>query len=130
MKVDLTKYKDVEVELRFVPTEQGGRRTPVASGYRPQFYRDGVNFDAVHTYIGVEQVFPGQTVRAFLSFIHPDLQVGHLHPGTEFEIREGQRVVATGYVIRIVDLEKPCRVDRAKRIHHPIGEFSSMLGAP
>ena len=106
MSDHLTKYKDAEVELSFVPTEQGGRSTPVASGYRPQFYRDGKYNDAVHTYIGVARVHPGQTVRAYLSFIRPDLQVGHLHPGTVFEIREGERVIARGHVIRIVELEK------------------------
>ncbi len=33
---------DIEAEITFVPTEQGGRKTPAFSGYRPQFYYDGM----------------------------------------------------------------------------------------
>jgi hypothetical protein len=36
--------QDIEVAMTFVRTEDGGRKNPVFSGYRPQFYYDGKNW--------------------------------------------------------------------------------------
>ncbi len=65
--------KDIEVEMKFLTAEEGGWRTPALSGYRPQFYYEGMDMDAVHTYIDTEQVLPGQTVRTCVAFFAPDL---------------------------------------------------------
>src|SRR5205807_8066428 len=104
---------DIEAEVTFVPTEQGGRKTPAFSGYRPQFYYDGHDWDADQEYPDVESVAPGQTVRALLRFLSPDLQVGRVHPGMEFQVREGARVVAHGRVKKILHLEESAQ--RVKR---------------
>jgi translation elongation factor EF-Tu-like GTPase len=97
---------DIEAEITFVPTEQGGRKTLAFSGYRPQFYYDEHDWDAEHEYPDVESVAPGQTVRALLRFLSPEMHVGRMHPGTEFQVREGARVVAHGRVTKILHLEK------------------------
>ncbi len=102
----MTTYPpDIEVELTFLPPEQGGRRTPARSGYRPQFHYSGSDWDAVHTYPDAELVYPGQTVRAFLSLLSPEQHVGKLSPGMTFQCREGQRVIANGVVLKILELE-------------------------
>ena len=67
------------------------KRRPAFSGYRPQFYYEDEDWDAEHTYLGVEQVNPGDTVTARLTFTRPDLHLGRIHVGTEFLIREGVR---------------------------------------
>ena len=97
---------DIEAEITFVPTELGGRKTPAFSGYRPQFYYDGTDWDAEQEYPDVESVLPGQTVRALLRFFRPEAHVGRVHVGLEFEVREGSRVVARGRVTKILHLEK------------------------
>jgi elongation factor Tu len=101
--------KDIEVEITFLTPEDGGRHTPARQGYRPQFYYDGHDWDAAHTYIGTEEVQPGQTVRAYLSFLSPHMQVGRNYPGLEFLIREGSRTVARGRVLQVLDLEQSAR---------------------
>jgi translation elongation factor EF-Tu-like GTPase len=106
--------KDIEVEMTFLTPEEGGRRTPAFSGYRPQFYFDGIDTDALHTYIGTEQVLPGQTVRAYLSFFAPDRQVGRVHTGLEFLIREGSRTVARGRVLQVLELEQSAERVRSR----------------
>jgi elongation factor Tu len=98
--------QDIEVLLTFLHTESGGRKEPVFSGYRPQFYYQGDDWDAIHTYIGIEQVNPGDTVMAQLRFLSPQNHVGRLCVGTEFQIREGNRTVATGHVTKILHLEE------------------------
>ena len=100
---------NIEAEITYVPTEKGGRSTPVFARYRPQFYYDGENYDAEHVYPDVESVFPGQTARALLYFARPDIQVGRIHVGMEFEIREGARIVAHGRVTEILHFEERAR---------------------
>ncbi|MBK9940612.1 MAG: hypothetical protein IPP13_03190 [Kouleothrix sp.] len=95
---------DIEAEITFLTTEQGGRKTPAFSGYRPQFYYDGHDWDAVHDYGDIAQVAPGQTVTAFLSFLSPEYHIDRLYPGKEFQLREGQRVIGCGRVTKILDL--------------------------
>jgi hypothetical protein len=101
----MTGYpKDIEAEITFLRTEEGGRRGPAVAGYRPQFYYDGQDWVAVQHYGDVEAVLPGQTVLAYLAFLSPECHVGKLYPGKEFLIREGERVVAQGHITRILDL--------------------------
>ncbi len=101
--------KDVKVEMFFLPTEAGGRKGAVHNGYRPQFYFDGHDWDAVHTYIDVETVQPGEDVSAYLSFISPHLLLPKVKVGRPFLIREGAKTVAFGTITEIIDLEKSAR---------------------
>jgi elongation factor Tu len=106
---------DIEAEITFVPTEQGGRSTPAFSGYRPQFYYDEQDWGAEQEYPDVESVLPGQTVRALLRFLNPDAHVGRVHPGLEFQLREGARVVAHGRVTRILHLAESVERNKNRR---------------
>lgn len=98
--------QDIEVVMTFLRTDEGGRKMPIFSGYRPQFYYAGGEGDAQHTYLGVEQVNPGDTVTAQLMFYRPQNHVGKIAVGIEFLIREGDRTVATGKVTKILNLEQ------------------------
>ena len=98
--------KDFEAEVTFIPTDAGGREGPAFSGYRPQFFYDGHDWDAIQFYPEVEQANPGDTVKAYFSFLSPQMHVGKLVPGKLFLLREGRKVVAYGRVISILDLEQ------------------------
>ena len=98
-----------EAILTFLPTEDGGRSAPVFSNYRPQFYYDGRDWDAPHTYPDVESVRPGDTVRVILSFLSPDQHVGKLKAGTPFLIREGRKIVGYGAITKLLQLEESAR---------------------
>jgi len=84
---------------------------PAFSGYRPQFYYEGQDWDAEHEYPDANSVVPGQTVRAFLRFFSPDKHLGRVHVGMEFQIRDGARVVGHGHITKVMNLE-----DSAKRV--------------
>ena len=75
------------------------------SEYRPQFYYAGHDWDAVHTYPDVAEVHPGETVRAFMSFLSPGEHLGKVYEGMPFLIREGARIVGYGSIVKIVELE-------------------------
>ena len=97
--------RDVEAVITFLPTEHGGRRGPAFSGYRPQFYYAGHDWDAAHEYPDVAQVNPGDTVRVYLAFLSADEHFGMVQPGMPFLIREGQKIVAYGSITKLIDLE-------------------------
>ncbi len=111
-----SKYPiDIEAEITFLTTEAGGRKTPAYSGYRPQFYYDGEDWDAVQNYIDVAEVYPGETVKTHLSFTRPEIHFGKLYPGKEFLVREGQKIVGRGKVTKILDLEKSAKESEIRR---------------
>lgn len=91
----------IEAEISFLKTEEGGRKSAAFSGYRPQFYYDGHDWDAQHTYIGVEKVAPGETALAHLTFMSPEYHRERVHVGMPFEVREGAKVVARGIVTKL-----------------------------
>jgi len=111
----MNRPRDIEVELTFLPSEHGGRQKPAHSDYRPQFYYAGHDWDAPHEYPDVSEVNPGDTVRAFLCFLSPDEHVGKVKPGMAFLIREGQRIVGYGSVVRLIDLEKSAAAARLRK---------------
>ena len=94
---------DIEAEVRFLTTAEGGRRGPVKSGYRGHFFYDGLDWVAVQIYPDSEWVQLGETVRALISFMSPDEHVGKLFPGKEFSIREG-KLVGKGKVTKLLKL--------------------------
>ncbi len=102
----MNDLQDIEAVMTFLRTEEGGRKSPVFSGYRPQFHYQHDEGDASHTYVGVEQVNPGDTVTAQLKFYRPQNHDGKIAVGMEFLIREGNRTVATGRVTKILHLEE------------------------
>ena len=97
---------DVEAEIYFLSTAEGGRAGPAFDDYRPQFYYDGHDWDARHLYPDVTQVNPGDTVRAYLGFLSPSEHIGKIYVGMQFEVREGARTVGRGRVTKILKLQK------------------------
>lgn len=96
---------DIEAEITFVPTDQGGRHQMAQSGgYAPQFYYDGHDWDARYGFHEKEWVSPGETVHASIWFLSPQCHLGRVHAGMEFQIREGSRVVGSGHITRILNL--------------------------
>lgn len=101
-----TRLPDIEAEIFFLPTEQGGRHSPVLSGYRPNhdFGLAGTFNDAAHEYIGCESVAPGQSAKANIWFLAPECQEGRLYSGFTFTVQEGSRVVGRGVITKVINV--------------------------
>jgi translation elongation factor EF-Tu-like GTPase len=95
--------RHIEVTIRFLTYEEGGRRTPHYTGYRPQFFCDGIDSDAEHEYPDGDVVNPGDTARAYLRFLYPPARLGKIYVGMPFAIREGSKTVAEGTVTSVID---------------------------
>ena len=101
--------KDIEAEIYFLTPEEGGRSTPVFTGYRPQFYYNEQDWDASHIYPETDLVKPGETVRAYLGFLSPKEHYGKVYEGMDFLIREGARTVGKGTITKIIELEQSAK---------------------
>jgi len=107
--------RDIEATIKFLTAEEGGRNTPIWSGYRGQFHYvgdDGV-WDAPHEYPDVEKVMPGDSVRAYLAFMSPMEHLNRIKVGLPFEIREGYRLIGNGVVTKIIDLPESANRNEA-----------------
>ena len=102
---------DFIAELQYLTAEQGGRKTPAKSGYRPQvkFDFDEMQTSGQQTFINKELVNPGENVKAKIKILSPDHFAHTLTEGMEFEFREGATIIGTGKIEYIVNekLEKP-----------------------
>jgi elongation factor Tu len=86
-----------EAELYVLGAGEGGRHTPFATGYTPQFFFGATDVTGRITVPGDGVVEPGG--RARVSF-----QLGRatgLEPGMRFALREGGRTIGAGVVTRV-----------------------------
>jgi hypothetical protein len=68
------KTVDFIAELKYLPTEQGGRKTPANSGYRPQIKFDFSQQETSgqQTFIDKKTVYPGENVIAKIKMSSPN----------------------------------------------------------
>jgi hypothetical protein len=104
---------DFIAELQYLKTEQGGRKTPANSGYRPQvkFAFTEMQTSGQQTFIDKETVYPGDKVDAKIKLLSADHFAESLTEDMEFEFREGLTVIGTGKIKYIINdkLEKASR---------------------
>jgi len=92
-----TKFKG---EIYVLTKEEGGRHTPIFSGYRPQFYFRTTDVTGTVTLPeGVEMVMPGDRVTITGELITPIAMEKQLR----FAIREGGRTISAGVVSEIIE---------------------------
>lgn len=73
--------------------EEGGRRTPFFSGYKPQFYIRTTDVTGeIKLPDGIEMVMPGDNTEMEIELIYPVA----LEENLRFAIREGGRTVGSG----------------------------------
>ena len=90
-----TKFKG---EVIILTKDEGGRHTPIFSGYRPQFYfRTTDVTGTVALPEGVEMAMPGDNLTITGELITPIA----MEKGVRFAIREGGRTIAAGVVTEI-----------------------------
>ncbi|WP_294276487.1 hypothetical protein [uncultured Chryseobacterium sp.] len=90
-------------QLSFAPESEGGRSTPVSSGYRPtiQFPPQQEMITCVQNYPDTDLVFPGDTVQAEIALLNADEILGNLYEGQDFDFFEGPDLMGHGTITRI-----------------------------
>jgi len=83
-----------ECEVYVLSKEEGGRRSAILSGYRPQFYFRTTDVTGASLLVGAEMALPGDNVRMYVSLDKPIA----VERGDRFAIREGSRTIGRGVV--------------------------------
>jgi translation elongation factor EF-Tu-like GTPase len=97
----------IETRIRYLTTQEGGRKSGVANGYRGQFYYDGEDCDGVQYFPDFapdEIICLGHEFRVIVRFPQDRWDLFHQHrlcPGKPFQIREGSHVVGEGVVTHL-----------------------------
>ncbi len=87
-----------ECELYVLTKEEGGRHTPFAQGYQPQFFFRTTDVPGALTLPeGVDMVMPGDTTQVSVELFKPIA----MEVGQRFAIREGGKTVGAGKVLSI-----------------------------
>jgi elongation factor Tu len=95
----ITPHTLFECEMYVLTKEEGGRHTPFIKGYQPQFFFHTTDVTgAVALPPGVEMVMPGDTMTVLVELFNPIA----LEVGQRFAIREGNKTVGAGVVLRIL----------------------------
>ena len=99
-------------QLSLLPTQFGGRRRPIASGFRPnfRFHRSPTKsfeyLDAAIHLEGVQWLHPGEVSIVRLQPAFPDLWE-ELFEGALIDVSEGPRVIGTARVLELWSRGEP-----------------------
>ncbi|MBV2365184.1 elongation factor Tu [Streptomonospora nanhaiensis] len=88
-------HRRFSARLTLLTAEEGGRRNPVVSGYRPQFYLRTADAPGRITLRGADTALPGETAEVEVELGVPLA----MRPGLGFAVREGGLTVGAGEVI-------------------------------
>jgi elongation factor Tu len=100
----ITPHTTFESEVYVLTNDEGGRKTPFFTGYRPQFYVRTTDVTGSITDFtaddgsAVEMVLPGDRIKMTVELIYPVA----IEEGMRFAIREGGRTIGAGVVSKIV----------------------------
>ncbi|TGB10545.1 elongation factor Tu [Streptomyces sp. MZ04] len=94
----VTPARHFTAQVYVLSTKEGGRRTPIASGYRPQFYLRTADVVGDVDLGKAAVARPGDTVTMTVE-LGRDVP---LEPGLGFAIREGGRTVGAGTVTEVL----------------------------
>ncbi len=95
----LTPHTEFTAEVYILKKEEGGRHTPFAQGYKPQFYFRTTDVTGeVELPAGKELVIPGDTITFTVKLLAPIA----MEQGLNFAIREGGKTVGAGVVTKIL----------------------------
>ncbi|KAL0263813.1 UNVERIFIED_CONTAM: hypothetical protein PYX00_011112 [Menopon gallinae] len=93
-------HKKFECEVYILTEGEGGRKTPITSGYKPQFYFRTTDVTGeIKLGQGVDMVRPGENVKMEVELIAPIAMEEQLR----FAIREGSKTVGSGVVTKIIE---------------------------
>ncbi len=94
----ITPHTEFDAEVYILTKDEGGRHTPVMTGYKPQFYIRTTDVTGeLSLPKDVEMAMPGDTIKASIKLSKPIAMEDEM----KFAIREGGRTVGAGVVTKI-----------------------------
>lgn len=94
----MNDMREISATVRFLRPEEGGRSTPIFSGYRPAFYFGDKQTDGAITLVGTKKASPGEEHLVNIKLLYLEQLNGTLEVGRVFEVKEGRKQVGLGRV--------------------------------
>ena len=95
----ITPHTEFEAQVYILKKEEGGRHTPFAKGYKPQFYFRTTDVTGeVELPEGKEIVMPGDQVTFNVKLLAPVA----MNNNDRFAIREGGKTVGSGVITKVI----------------------------
>ncbi|OGY18852.1 MAG: translation elongation factor Tu [Candidatus Chisholmbacteria bacterium RIFCSPHIGHO2_12_FULL_49_9] len=95
----ITPHTEFESEVYILSKEEGGRKKPFFSGYKPQFFiRTADVTGEIKLPEGVEMVMPGDSAKMMVKLI----QTVAMEQNLRFAIREGGHTIGAGVITKII----------------------------
>ncbi len=94
--------------ITYLTTEQGGRKTPAASGFgaKIQFPFYGEPLSGIQNFIESDKAFPGETLNAEITLLADTaLFKGKIYAGMDFEFYEAEIMIGSGVIKKLVQPE-------------------------
>jgi elongation factor Tu len=97
----ITPHTEFEASVYILTKEEGGRHTPLLSGYKPQFYIRTTDVTGTITFTdeSKQMTLPGDTDVSIKVVLEKSVAI---EDGMRFAIREGGRTVGAGVVSKIL----------------------------
>jgi len=96
------RVPDIEVRIRLLSTEEGGRSRPVYTGYRPHFQiHETLQTSGEHVFLDKDVVHPGDEAIANILFIAPEHHPKSIWLGKEIDVKEGSMLIGRATVTKI-----------------------------
>jgi len=89
----------IETEVYVLDRSEGGRHTAFGTGYQPQFFFGTTDVTGRVEILDADMAMPGDGVRLSVRLLRPVA----CEEGSRFAIREGNRTVGSGVVVRVID---------------------------
>lgn len=93
---------ELRATIYYLTEKEGGRKSPIFSGYRGQFHYDERDWDAAQEFIDTDWCVLGESIDCYLQTLSPQFHQQKFFVGKEFEIREGARIVGRGIITEIL----------------------------
>ncbi len=94
--------KAIRARLYVLSGNEGGRRAPVFSGYRPAFYFGEKQTDGAVFLAEGDRILPGEEAVVIIKLLHPERLGDALKKEARFVAKGGARAVAEGEVLTSV----------------------------
>ncbi len=103
----VNRQPDFIAELHYLTIDQGGRKKPAFSGYRPQvkFEFSKIQTSGQQKFLNREVVNPGDTVTAEITILSVEFFKNKLSSGLAFDFREGSKIMGTGKILEVLNNE-------------------------
>lgn len=95
----ITPHTKFDAEVYILGKDEGGRHSPLFSGYKPQFFIRTTDVTGeIKLAEGVEMIMPGDNAKMSVELIQPIAMT----EGQKFAIREGGLTVGAGVITKII----------------------------